>query len=176
MDILESNRDHQDGQITRVCDVEDNNERAGFQPAEIKRAEDIVAFFSYVKSRWTQILPGDVQRKDKRQKNKFCLDKIIFHSKSAWALEHIALKLCNLHPWRCPKLDFGMALGDVQSSPCFQCWGLKQMSTRGLLQPSWCIYMRGQDCGEQPLLALPKWGLRLLINLPEGVNTHTALL
>lgn len=83
MDILESNRDHQDGQITRVCDVEDNNERAGFQPAEIKRAEDIVAFFSYVKSRWTQILPGDVQRKDKRQKNKFCLDKIIFHSKSA---------------------------------------------------------------------------------------------
>ena len=82
-DILESSKDHQDGQRTRVHDVEDNKETSGFQPAEIKIGEDLVAIFSYLKGRWTRILPGDVQRKDKRQKKKFGLDVGDFHSESA---------------------------------------------------------------------------------------------
>lgn len=64
-----------------VHDVEDDNETDGFQPAE--EAEDLVAVFSYLKGRGTQILPGDVQSKDKRQKKKFSLDIRVFHSKSA---------------------------------------------------------------------------------------------
>lgn len=118
--ILESSRDHQDGQRIRIYDVEDDNERARFQAADIKRVKDLVTVFSYLKGKQTQILPGDEQRKDEKQENIFFLNIRLFHSESAQALEHIIGKLGDLHPWRCPKLDTGMALGNLQSSPSVQ--------------------------------------------------------
>lgn len=94
--------------------------------------------FSYLKSAWTHILLGDVQRKDKRQKKEFSLHIRVFRSESTLVQKDITEKLCHLYLWWSQKLDLGTALGSLQSSPIsvMECWGFTWMTTKCLFQLS----------------------------------------